>query len=126
MTVLVLEAVDLPFHYDRYVADHLAGTLEGRGPAPDRIFLVYPRAAVWEVWVVKRNDIQWPDERLPMAHTSYQDPPKLVPEHAWPRQCVEQFKRGVGRETPAKWRPLVLAEAEVQDAKRGATHNPAG
>ena len=126
VTVLVLEAVDLPFHYDRYVADHLAGLLEGRGPAPDRIFLVYPHAAVWEVWVVKRNDIQWPDERLPMPHTGYQDPPKLVPEHAWPRQFVEQFKLGVGRETPAKWRPLVLPEAEVQDAKRGAAHNPAG
>ena len=126
VTVLVLEAVDLPFDYDRYVAGHLAGLLGGCRPAPDRIFLVYPHAAVWEVWVVKRNGVQWPDERLPMPHTGYQDPPKLVPEHAWPRQFVEQFNRGVGRETPAKWRPLVLAKAELADAKRGVAHTPAG
>ena len=91
VTVLVLEAIDLPFHYDRYIAGHLAGLLEGCCPVPDRIFLVYPHAAVWEVWVVKRNDIQWPDERLPMPQTGYRDPPKLVPEHAWPRQ----FRRAV-------------------------------
>ena len=126
VTVLVLEAIDLPFHYDRYVGEHLGGLLEGCGAAPDQIFLVYPHAAIWEVWVAKRDDVQWPDERLPMTHTGYQDPPKLVPEHAWPRQFAEQFNRGVGRETPAKWRPLVLAEAELEDAKRGGAHTPVG
>ena len=126
VTVLVLEAVDLPFDCDRYIAGHLAGLLEGCRPAPDQIFLVCPDAAVWGVWAVKRNDVQWPDERLPMPHTGYQDPPKLVPQHAWPTRFVEQFNHGVGREMPAKWRPLFLAESELADAKRGVAHTPAG
>ena len=119
VTVLVLEAIDLPFHYDGYVAENLCTLLAGCAAEPDQIFLVYPDAAFWVVWVVKRNDVQWPDERLPMPHKGYQDPPKLVPEHAYPRQFVEQFNRSVRRETPAKWRPLVLADAELEDAKIG-------
>ena len=119
-TVLILEAVDLPFHFDCYIAEHLAGLLEGRAVEPDHIFLVYPRNAFREVWVVKSNDVRWPDERLPIPHRGYQDPPKLVPERAYPRHFVEQFNRGVGRETPAKWRPLFAAEAELDDIKRGA------
>ena len=109
VTVLVLEAIDLPFHYDRYIGENLAGLLEGCAVQPDQIFLVCPDAAFWVVWVVKRNDVQWPDERLPMPHQGYQDPPKLVPEHAYPRQFVEQFNRVAGRETPARWRPTMHA-----------------
>ncbi len=117
-TVLVLEAIDLPFDYDRYMADHLAGLLAGCDVEPDHVFLVYPRAAFWEVWVVKRDDVRWPDPRLPLPHRGYQDPPRLVPEGAYPRHFVEQFKRGVGRETPAGWRPLFVAEADLEDTKR--------
>ena len=124
-TVLILEAIDLPFHYDRYVAENLGALLEGCAVEPDQVVLVYPHAAIWEVWVVKRNDVQWPDERLPMPHKGYQDPPKLIPEDAYPRQFVELFNRDVGRETPAKWRPLVLADAELEDAKRGVAPIPA-
>ena len=117
-TVLILEAIDLPFHYDRYMADHLAGLLAGCDVEPDHIFLVYPRTVFWEVWVVKLDDVCWPDERLPMPHRGYEDPPRLVPEHAWPRQFVEEFKRGVGRETPARWRPLFADEADFEDTKQ--------
>ena len=119
VTVLILEAIDLPFHYDRYVAEHLAGLLEDCAVEPDQILLVYPHSAVWEVWVVKSNDVRWPDERLPMAHKGYQDPPKLIPEHAYPRQFFEQFNRGVGGETPARWRPLFPAEPDLEDTKKG-------
>ena len=125
VTVLIFEAIDLPFHYDRYIAESLGALLEGCGVEPDQIFLVYPHAAFWEVWVVKRNDVQWPDERLSMPHKGYQDPPKLIPEDAYPRQFVELFNRDVGRERPARWRPLVLAEAELQDAKKGVAPIPA-
>ena len=121
-TVLILEAIDLPFHYDRYMAEHLAGLLEGCAVEPDQIFLVYPRTAFWEVWVVKSHDVRWPDARLPMPQKGYQDPPKLVPEHAYPRQFVEQFNRGVGRETPARWRPLFPAEADLEDTKKRRGH----
>lgn len=117
VTALILEAIDLLFHYDRYIAEHLAGLLEGCEAEPDQIFLVYPRTAFWQVWVVKSDDVRWPDERLPMPHKGYQDPPKLVPEHAYPRHFVEQFKRGVGRETPARWRPLFVGEADLEDTK---------
>ena len=120
LTVLILEAVDLPFHFDCFIAEHLAGLLEGCAVEPDHIFLVCPRAVFWEVWVVKSNDVRWLDERIPIPHRGYQDPPKLVPEHAYPRHFVEQFNRGVGRETPARWRPLVAAEADLEDIKRGA------
>ena len=124
-TVLILEAIDLPFHYDRYIAEHLAGLLEGCAAEPDWIFLVYPRSPFWEVWVVKSNDVRWPDERLPIPHKGYQDPPKLVPEDAYPRQFVEQFNRHMGRETPARWRPLFLADADLEDMKRGVAAAPA-
>ena len=119
LTVLVLEAVDLPLHYDRYVAEHLAGLLDRGVVEPDHIFLVCPHIAFWEVWVAKKNGIQWPDERLPMPHKGFQDPPRLVPEHAWPKHFVEQFKRGVGRETPVRWRPFFPSEADLEDVKRG-------
>lgn len=123
-TVLILEAVDLPFHFDRCIAEHLAGLLEGCAVEPDHIFLVYPRAPFSDVWVVKSNDVRWPDERIPIPHRGYQAPPKLVPEQAFPRHFVEQFNRGVSRETAAKWRPLVAAEAELDDIKRGASPAP--
>ena len=119
VTVLILEAIDVPFQYDRYVAEHLGSLLAGCAAEPDQIFLVYPHAAFWEVWVVKRNEVQWPDEGLPMPHKGHQDPPKLVPEHAYPRQLVEHFNLDLGRETPAKWRPLFVAETGLEDAKRG-------
>ena len=125
-TVLVLEAVDLPFDYDRYVAGRLAGLLEGCGVAPDHIFLVHPQTVFWEVWAVKSGDVRWPDERLPMPHKGYQEPPRLVPEEAYPRRFVEEFNRGAGRETPVRWRPLFLAEADLEDVKRrGARSTPA-
>ena len=119
VTVLVLEAVDLPFHYDRYMGEHLAEVLAGCAVEPDRIFLVYPHDVFWEVWVVKRNDVLWPDERLPMPHRGYQEPPKLVPEDAYPRRFVEAFNRTMGPATPAKWRPDFAAEDDLEDAKRG-------
>ena len=118
-TVLVLEAVDLPLDHDRWIAKHLAGLLAGCDVEPDHVFLVYPRAPFWEVWVVKRDDLRWPDARLPMPHGGYRDPARLVPEEAYPRAFVEQFKRGVGREIPAQWRPLVVDESELEDLKRG-------
>ena len=125
-TVLILEAIDLPFHYDRYIVEHLAGLLEGCAVEPDHLFLVYPRNAFWEVWVVKCNDVRWPDERLPIPHKGYRDPPKLVAEDAYPRQFVEEFNRQMGRETPARWRPLFLAEADLEDTKqRGVATGPA-
>ena len=117
-TVLILEAIDLPFHYDACIADHLAGSLEGCAAEPDWIFLVYPRSPFWEVWVVKCNDVRWPDERLPIPHKGYQDPPKLVPEDAYSRQFVEEFNRQMGRETPARWRPLFLAGADLELSKQ--------
>ena len=117
-TVLILEAIDLPFHHDRYIAEHLAGLLEGCAVGLDRIFLVYPCSPFWEVWVVKSNGVQWPDERLPSPHKGYQDPPRLVPEDDYPRRFVEQFNRHMGRETPARWRPLFLAEADLGDTKQ--------
>ena len=124
-TVLILEAIDLPFHYDRYIAEQLAGLLEGCAVEPDRIFLVYPRSPFWEVWVVKSNGVRWPDERLPIPHKGYQDPPKLVPEDAYPRRFVEQFNRHMSRETPARWRPLFLTDADLEDIKRGVAPAPA-
>ena len=99
-TVLVLEAVDLPLDYDRYIGEHLAGLLAGCDDEPDHIFLVYPGSAFWQVWVVKRDEVSWPDERLPMPHRGYRDPPRLVPEQAYSGWFVEQFNRGVGRDTP--------------------------
>lgn len=117
--MLVLEAVDLPFDCDRYLGERLAGLLEGCGDEPDHIFLVYSHTAFWQVWVVKSDEVCWPDERLPMPHRGYQEPPRLVPEQAYPRNVVEEFKRGVGRETHARWRPLFLAEADLEDTKRG-------
>ena len=125
VTVLILEAIDLPFHYDRFIAEHLAGLLEGCVVEPDQIFLVYPGTVIWEVWVVKSNDVGWPDERLPIAHKGYQDPPKLIPEHAYPGHFVEQFNGGVGRETPARWRPLFPAEADLENIKGGVAPAPA-
>ena len=125
VTVLIFEAIDLPFHSDRYIGEDLAGLLEGCGAEPDQIFLVYPHAAFWEVWVVKRNEVQWPDERLPMPHKGFQGPPKLVPAHAYSRQLVDHFNRDLGRETPAKWRPLFVAETGLEDAKRGVAPTPA-
>ena len=121
LTVLILEAIDLPLRYDLYIAEHLAGLLDGCVVEPDRIFLVHPHAVFWEAWVVKSNDVRWPDERLPMPHRGYRDPPKLVPEHAYPKHVVEQLNRGVGRETPATWRPLFAGEADLQDVKSGAS-----
>ena len=115
-TVLILEAIDLPFHFDRYIAVHLAELLEGT-VEPDHIFLVYPRTFAWEVWVVKHNDVRWPDDRLPMPHKGYRDPPKLVPEEAWPRRFVEEFKRGVGRPISARWRPIFHTETDLKDIK---------
>lgn len=124
LTVLILEAIDLPFHYDRYIAEHLPGLLQGCAVEPDQIFLVDPNTAFWAVWVVKRADVRWPDERLPMPHKGYQDPPRLVPEGAYARHVVKQFNRGVGRETPAKWRPLFADEADLEDAKRSIKPMP--
>ena len=120
VTVLVLEAIDPPLHYDRYIGEYLAGLLEGSDVAPDRIFLVYPHRPFWEVWVVKMNEVQWPDERLPMPGRGYQEPPQLIPEDAYPRQFVEQFNWTVGAPTPAKWRPYFPAEGDLGDAKGGA------
>ena len=117
-TVLILEAIDLPFDYDRYVAEHLAGLLAGCDVEPDHIFVVCPRTEFWQVWVVKGDDVYWPDERLPMPHKGYQDPPRLVPEEAYPRRFVEEFRRGVGRETPARWQPLFVGESELEDTKQ--------
>lgn len=125
-TILILEAVDLPFHFDHHIAEHLAGLLEGCAGEPDHVFLVYPRTAFWEVWVVKSNDVRWPDERLPIPHKGYQDPPRLVPEQAYPRHFVEQFNRGVGRETPAKWRPFFAAEDELDDIKEARLRPESG
>ena len=119
-TVLILEAIDLPFHYDRYMAEHLAGLLNGCAVEPDHIFLVYPRTAFWAVWVVKSKNVRWPDERLPIPYKGYQDPPRLVPEDAYPKHFVEEFKRHTGRETPARWRPFFLAEADLEDTKQSA------
>ena len=121
LTVLILAAIDLPFHYDRYIAEHLPGLLRGCAVEPDQIFLVYPSSVFWGVWVVKSADVRWPDERLPMPHKGYQDPPRLIPEDAYPKHFVERFNPGVGRETPARWRPLFISEADLEDAKGSAT-----
>ena len=43
-TVLVLEAVDLPFLCDRHIGEHLADLLAGCPVQPDCIFLVHPQA----------------------------------------------------------------------------------
>ena len=101
-TVLVLEAVDLQLEHDRCIAKHLPELLAGCEVEPDHIFLVWPDVFLWSVWVVKRNGVQWPDERLLMPHKGYQDPPKLVPEDAYPKGFVEAFNRSVGAETPAQ------------------------
>ena len=122
-TVLILEAVDLPFHFDLYIAEHLAGLLEGWAVEPDHIFLVDPHTPSWHVWVVKSNDVQWPDERIPIPHRGYREFPKLVPEEAYPRHLVEQFNRS-RRETPAEWRPLFGAEDDFDDIKRSASPAP--
>ena len=50
VTVLVLEAIDLPIDYDRYIAEHLAGLLDGGIVEPDHVFLVHPHTVFWEVW----------------------------------------------------------------------------
>ena len=117
-TVLVLEAVDAPLECDLYIGEHLDELLQGCAVAPDLIFLVRPDALFWQVWVVKSNDVQWPDERLPMHHKWYQDSPKLVHEEAYPRQFVEQFKQTMPPETPAKWRPFFRYEDDLEDAKK--------
>ena len=43
---------------ERHIAEHLAGMLEGCGVEPDHVFLVYPRTAFREVWVVKSHDVR--------------------------------------------------------------------
>lgn len=68
--------------------------------------------------MVKRDDVRWPDARLPMPRRGYRDPPRLVPEEAYPRGFVEQFNRSVGRETPARWQPLFVDEGELEYAKQ--------
>ena len=68
--------------------------------------------------MVKWNDVQWPDERLPMPHRRYWESRKFVPEEAHPKQVVEQFNRTVGHETPMEWRPLFPYEDDLEDAKK--------
>ena len=124
-TVLVLEGVDLPFEYDRYIAGHLAGLLKGCTVEPDHIFLVCPDVFFWSVWVVKRHGIRWPDERLPMPHKGYQDGPKLVPLDGHTRRIFKDSMQCFGEEPPAIWRPLFPVEDELKDAKRDAACAPA-
>ena len=124
-TVLVLEAIDLPFDFDRHIAEHLAELLNGCTVEPDHIFLVRPDVYFWSVWVVKRHGVQWPDERLPMPHKGYQDPPKPMPVHGHPRGILKDLMQWPGEETPAMWRPLFPVEADLEDAKRDAEDAPA-
>lgn len=121
LTVLILEAVDLPLQHDLYIAKQLGGLLAGVSVAPDRVFLVCPHDALWQVWVVKSGDIQWPDERLPMPHRGYQDPPRLVPERAYPKALVDRIEHGSGREIPVRWRPLLAAASHLDDIKQCGT-----
>lgn len=42
----------------------------------------------------------------------------LVPEEAYSRAFVEQFRRDVGRETRAMWRPVCAIEADLEDTRQ--------
>ena len=124
-TVLVLETVDRPFDFDRCIGEHLAGLLEDCVAVPDWIFLVCPDALLWQVWVVKAHEVQWFDRRLPMPHKGYRDPPKLVPEEAYPKQIVEHFNRTFGTADPGKWLPYFARENDLEDAKGRSAYTSA-
>ena len=82
-TVLILEAVDLPFRYDGYMADHLGGLLAACDVEPDHVFLVYPGTVFWQVWVVKSDNVCWPDERLPMPWRGAGNPCEMAAAVRW-------------------------------------------
>ena len=117
-TVLILEAIDLPFGYDLQISERLPGLLKECPAPPDDIFLVHRFPFLWSVWVVKRDEINWPDERLPMPCKGYQDPPAPL-AHGLPTKFVEHLTAAETRRSDlVDWRPHFFVENELEDLKR--------
>lgn len=98
-TVLILEVIEPPFAFDAHICKHLPALLEECLAPPDDIFLVEPHRVFWQVWVAKRGEVFWPDERLPIPHKGYIENP-------WQ-----------GYEYPVECRPLYLDGDELEDLK---------
>ena len=99
MTVLILEIIEPLFAFDAHICKHLPALLEKCPVPPDDIFLVVPHRVFWQVWVAKRGEVHWPDERLPIPHRGYSDAPWL------------------NHEIRDEWRPLFLDEDDLDDLK---------
>ena len=114
-TVLVLEGIEQTPGDDLNIANHLSALLEECPAPPDDIFLVYPaKSLFWQVWVVKRGEDQWPDDRMPMPHKGYQSPPTVPP--GYPPKLAKALGLADGcRGVPAEWEPLFIVEDEIED-----------
>lgn len=116
-TVLVMECMEMAPGYDLYLSKELSSFLGECSGAPDDIFLVCPDFPSWQVWVVKRDGIHWPDDRIPMPHKGYYEfpAPRMGGHPAKMAETSElSFRR---REPPLELRPYFLKEDELEDLK---------
>ena len=114
-TILILEVIQPLFVYDVHICKHLPALLEECPAPPDDIFIVVPHRDFWEVWVVKRGEVHWPDERLPMPHKGYQEFPEEM-FHGYPPKLAEAMDLSLLRTaTRAEWRPYFPNEAELEN-----------
>ena len=116
-TILILEVIEPPFVYDVHIGKHLPALLDECPAPPDDIFLVVPHRDFWEVWVVKRGEVHWADERMPMPHKGYQEVPEALIRR-YPPKLAEAMGLSLLRpETRAEWRPYFPDEDKLQDLK---------
>lgn len=115
-TVLIMEVIEPPFAYDAYICKHLPALLEECPAPPDDIFHVEPHRVFWQVWVAKRGEVYWPDERLPMPRKGYQDVTELI-ARAYPPKLAEAMRQSLPDPIRAEWRPLFLDEDKLEDLK---------
>ena len=116
-TVLILEVIEQTVGDDFYIAKHLPALLAACPTTPDDIFLVYPKKIpFWQVWVAKRGEDHWPDERMPMPHKGYQTPPTVPP--GYPLRLAEALGLDDQRHLiPAEWEPYFPVEDDLEDLK---------
>ena len=115
-TILIMEVIEPPFFYDLHICKHLPDLLEECPAAPDDIFLVVPHRVFWQVWVVKRGEVYWPDERMPLPHKGYQDVPEPI-AHTYPPKLAEAMGLSLPHTIRAEWRPFFLDEDKLEDLK---------
>ena len=115
-TILIMEIIEPLFAYDALICKHLPALLEECPAPPDDIFLVEPGRFFWQVWVVKRGEVHWPDERLPIPHKGYREFPEAMIDRN-PPKLAEAMRLSLAPPIRDEWRPFFLDEEELKDLK---------